>query len=144
MKTIYFKESEAIEDLLTTMGAMNSSLEIMGVKVIKDIRNRVNRKTNCETANLTKTINAACKQIEEIEFIEKTMGKDYLPEDLAKLAELRKENPDVLVRLPLKHMKIHGKAIHSEWYPYLFIGHHFHLAKLAIELQTEALSVRTD
>lgn len=92
---IYFKESEAIEDLITTMGAVNSSLEIMGVKVIKDIRNRVNRKTNCETANLTKTINAACKQIEEIEFIEKTMGKDYLPEDLAKLAELRKENPDI-------------------------------------------------
>lgn len=92
---IYFKESEAIEDLMTSMGAMNSSLEIMGVKVIKDIRNRVNRKTNCETANLTKTINAACKQIEEIEFIEKTMGSDYLPEDLAKLAKLRKENPDV-------------------------------------------------
>lgn len=92
---IYFKESEMIEDLLTTMGAINSSLEIMGVKVIKDIRNRVNRKTNCETANLTKTINAACKQIEEIEFIENTMGKEYLPEDLAKLAELRKENPDV-------------------------------------------------
>jgi len=92
---IYFKESETIEDLLTSMGAMNSSLEIMGVKVIKDIRNRVNRKTNCETANLTKTINAACKQIEEIEYIENTMGSDYLPEDLAVLAQLRKENPDV-------------------------------------------------
>ena len=92
---IYFKESEAIEDLLTTMGAVNSSLEIMGVKVLKDIRNRVNRKTNCETANLTKTINAACKQIEEIEFIEETMGSDYLPEDLKLIADLRKENPDV-------------------------------------------------
>lgn len=92
---IYFKESETIEDLLTTMGAINSSLEIMEVKVIKDVRNRVNRKTNCETANLTKTINAACKQIEEIEFIEETMGMDYLPEDLSKIAQLRKENPDV-------------------------------------------------
>ncbi|MBR5273065.1 MAG: DNA-binding protein WhiA [Clostridia bacterium] len=92
---IYFKESETIEDLLTTMGAVNSSLEIMGVKVLKDIKNMVNRRTNCETANLTKTINAACKQIEEIEFIEKKMGQEFLPDDLAEIAALRKENPDI-------------------------------------------------
>ncbi len=92
---IYFKESEAIEDLLTSMGAINSSLEIMGVKVLKDIKNMVNRRTNCETANLTKVINAACKQIEEIEFIESKMGEEFLPPDLAEIAALRKENPDV-------------------------------------------------
>ena len=60
---LYYKESEQIEDLLTLIGAPKSSLELMEVKIVKEVRNRVNRKTNCETANITKTVEAALEQI---------------------------------------------------------------------------------
>ena len=95
---IYFKDSEAIEDLLTVMGAVNSSLEIMGVKMYKDMRNNVNRKLNFENANLDKTIDASSKQIDAILHIKKTVGLSYLSDDLRELAELRIENPDMSLR----------------------------------------------
>ena len=95
---IYFKDSEAIEDLLTIMGAVNSSLEIMGVKMYKDMRNNVNRKLNFENANLDKTIDASSKQIDAILHIKKTVGLSYLSDDLRELAELRIENPDMSLR----------------------------------------------
>ncbi|MBR5321228.1 MAG: DNA-binding protein WhiA [Clostridia bacterium] len=95
---IYFKDSEAIEDLLTVMGAVNSSLEIMGVKMYKDMRNNVNRKLNFENANLDKTLDASTKQIDAILHIKKTVGLSYLSDDLQELAELRLENPDMSLR----------------------------------------------
>lgn len=95
---IYFKDSESIEDLLTVMGAINSSLEVMGVKMYKDMRNNVNRKLNFENANLDKTIDASSKQIEAIEHIKKTVGLSYLSQDLREIAELRYENPDMSLR----------------------------------------------
>ena len=95
---IYFKDSEAIEDLLTVMGAVNSSLEIMGVKMYKDMRNNVNRKLNFENANLDKTIDASSKQIDAILHIKKTVGLSYLSDDLREVAELRIENPDMSLR----------------------------------------------
>ena len=95
---IYFKDSESIEDLLTAMGAFNSSLEIMGVKMYKDVRNNVNRKLNFESANLDKTIDAASKQVEAILHIKNTVGLSYLSEDLKEIAELRLENPDMSLR----------------------------------------------
>ena len=95
---IYFKDSEAIEDLLTVMGAVNSSLEIMGVKMYKDMRNNVNRKLNFENANLDKTLGASTKQIDAILHIKKTVGLSYLSDDLRELAELRLENPDMSLR----------------------------------------------
>ena len=95
---IYFKDSEAIEDLLTVMGAVNSSLEIMGVKMYKDMRNNVNRKLNFENANLDKTLGASTKQIDAILHIKKTVGLSYLSDDLQELAELRLENPDMSLR----------------------------------------------
>ena len=95
---IYFKDSESIEDLLTVMGAFNSSLEIMGVKMYKDVRNNVNRKLNFENANLDKTISAASKQTNAILHIKDTVGLSYLSDDLRELAELRIENPDMSLR----------------------------------------------
>lgn len=95
---IYFKDSESIEDLLTAMGAFNSSLELMGVKMYKDMRNNVNRKLNFESANLDKTIDAATKQIDAITHIKETVGLDYLSEELREIAVIRFENPDMSLR----------------------------------------------
>ncbi len=95
---IYFKDSESIEDVLTVMGAQASALELMGVKIIKDVRNNVNRKLNFENANLDKTIDASARQIHAIEYIKNKVGISYLPEDLQELAKLRLENPDMSLR----------------------------------------------
>lgn len=97
-KLLYLKESEPIEDLLTYMGAVNNSLELMNIKIYKDVRNKVNRVTNCETANIEKTVNAAAGQVEAIRLIEQTLGLNELPEDLREVAELRLENPDMSLR----------------------------------------------
>jgi len=95
---LYYKDSEYIEDLLTYIGAMKSSLEVMEVKIVKGLRNKVNRETNCETANISKTIDAALPQIEAIRLIESTCGIQSLPEDLQELARIRLENPDLSLR----------------------------------------------
>ena len=90
---VYFKDSENIEDFLTLIGAQASSLELMGVKMMKDVRNKINRKINFETANISRTVNASMAQIEAIEKIEKTKGLNWLPEQLREIATIRKENP---------------------------------------------------
>lgn len=95
---IYFKDSESIEDLLTVMGASNSSLEIMGVKMYKDLRNNVNRKVNFENANLDKTLGASTKHIDAIIHIKNTVGLSFLSDDLKELAEIRLDNPDLSLR----------------------------------------------
>ena len=95
---VYFKESEQIEDCLTGMGAMNASLELMNVKIVKSIRNNVNRAANCETANLDKTLAASLPQIEAVRRIERQMGLDGLPEELRELARLRVEYPELSLR----------------------------------------------
>lgn len=92
---LYLKESEAIEDTLTFMGATSASLELMDTKVYKGLRNKVNRITNCETANITKTVKAATKQIEAIKLIVDYKGWEYFPDDLINIALLRFENPQM-------------------------------------------------
>lgn len=91
---LYYKESEHIEDLLTFLGAVNSALSIMEIKVVKDMRNRINRTTNCETANISKTVNAAQEQIQNIHTIIKYGGLESLPDSLKELAVLRLNEPD--------------------------------------------------
>ncbi|MDD6022349.1 MAG: DNA-binding protein WhiA [Oscillospiraceae bacterium] len=98
VRVVYYKDSTNIEDILTLMGAMTSSLELMSVKVYKDVRNRVNRRTNFETANITRTVAASLDQIEAIEYIEKNADMALLPADLRQTAYLRKENPDMSLR----------------------------------------------
>lgn len=92
---LYAKESELIEDFLTYIGAAAHSMEIMQVKIMKDFRNRVNRSVNCESANLDKTVAAAGKSIEDIEYIYAVKGADWLPDELRETAELRTENPEM-------------------------------------------------
>lgn len=95
---LYIKESEQIEDFLTLIGASSSSMKLMEIKVVKTVRNHVNRTTNCETANLNKTVSAASAQVQDIRFIEQTVGLSYLDEDLQELARLRLENEAMSLR----------------------------------------------
>ena len=92
---IYFKDSESIEDLLYIMGASNSMFEVMNVKIVKEIRNSANRRANCETANIEKTVKASMPQIEAIVKIKKKKGLDSLSPPLREMAEMRLENPEV-------------------------------------------------
>ena len=91
---VYLKEGAQIVDMLNIMGAHVSLLELENVRILKEMRNSVNRKVNCETANLSKTVSAAIRQVEDIEWIRRTIGLDSLPENLRDIAELRLEYPD--------------------------------------------------
>lgn len=95
---VYFKDSESVEDLLTFMGATESSLEIMGTKMFKDMRNRVNRRMNFENANSSRAFDAAYRQLMAIRYIEDKKGLAYLPDDLRELARLRLENEDYTLK----------------------------------------------
>lgn len=94
----YLKGAEKIADFLVLIGATNSMLKFEDVRIVRDMRNSVNRLVNCETANLNKTIDAASKQIENIHFIENTVGLQALPEKLQEIAELRLEHPEVSLK----------------------------------------------
>ena len=86
---LYIKESEKISDMLTYMGAMMQAMEIMNVKIYKEVRNNVNRSVNCEAANLDKTIAAAQKQADDINYIFEKRGEGYLPDELLQVAKIR-------------------------------------------------------
>lgn len=95
---IYFKESEQIEDCLTRMGATSAALELMGIKMVKDIRNNVNRVANCENANIDKTVAAATQQLQAIRKIEQKGAWEGLSPELRELAQLRLDNPEMSLR----------------------------------------------
>lgn len=95
---LYLKEGEQIVDMLNIMSAHRALLEVENLRVIKDMRNKVNRIVNCETANLNKVVLAAVKQIESINFIAHKRGLGYLDEPLRKIAELRLNNPDASLK----------------------------------------------
>lgn len=94
----YLKEAEKIADFLALVGAHNAMMKFEDVRIIRDMRNSVNRLVNCENANMNKTIDAASKQIQNIEFIEETVGLDKLPVKLREIAVLRLENPDISLK----------------------------------------------
>lgn len=95
---VYLKGSEQIADFLTLIGAPHNSMELMQVKMLKEVRNDVNRKMNFETANLDKTATASARQLIAIEAIQTHIGLEQLPEDLQEIARLRYENPDMSLR----------------------------------------------
>lgn len=95
---LYLKESEQIEDFLTLIGSSKFALQLMDIKVMKDVRNKVNRMTNCETANLDKTVSASSAQVQDIRYIEAHAGISYLDDDLRELAQLRLDNPELSLR----------------------------------------------
>lgn len=90
----YFKRSGAIEDFLSTIGATGSAMELMSAKVEKDMRNAINRRVNCDSANADKIVSAAQAQLEKIRALEREVGLASLPEDLQEAAILRIANPE--------------------------------------------------
>lgn len=95
---LYYRESENIEDALTAAGAPKSAMELMEVKIVRDMRNKVNRVTNCETANIDKTVTASARQIADIEYLILSLGLEGLPEELREVAVKRMENPELSLR----------------------------------------------
>ncbi len=95
---IYIKEGEKISEFLNIIGAHQALLFFEDVRIMKDMRNSVNRLVNCETANLNKTVGAAMRQVENIRFIEKEVGLNILPEKLREIAELRVKHQDVTLK----------------------------------------------
>lgn len=92
---MYIKEGEKITEFLSLIGAHQALLYFEDVRIVKDMRNSVNRLVNCETANLNKTVSAAMKQIENIKLIDREMGLDQLPERLREVAEMRVKYSDL-------------------------------------------------
>ena len=90
----YFKQSEAIEDFFTTIGAAGAAMEIMQTKIEKDMRNSINRKVNCDSANADKIVSAAAAQLDRIRFLDREIGLENLPPDLQEVAFLRIANPE--------------------------------------------------
>lgn len=91
---LYFKESEQIEDILTMIGAVKCSLRLMELKIYKDLRNRANRATNCETANIDKLVRASSQQLSDIALLRESKMLERLAAPLREAARLREENPD--------------------------------------------------
>ena len=100
---VYLKEGAGIVDLLNVCEAPVSLMNMENLRIIKEMRNSVNRRVNCETANIAKTVNAASRQVEDIEYIRKHYGFQNLPDSLREMAEMRLEYPDV----PLKELLVH-------------------------------------
>ena len=91
---VYLKEGEGIVDLLNVMGAHRLLMELENLRVEKEVRNSINRQVNCEAANITKTVTAASKQIEDILYLQKHYGLSNLPDNLRQMAETRLEHPE--------------------------------------------------
>ncbi len=90
----YLKQSDAICDILIQMGATDAMLELCNMKILKDVRNNITRKVNCDTANITKTADAAALQLRAIEKVKAKMGLSSLPKPLEEAARLRLQNPE--------------------------------------------------
>ncbi|MFA8437341.1 DNA-binding protein WhiA [Pueribacillus sp. YX66] len=95
---VYLKEAEKITDFLNIIGAHQALLFFEDIRIMKDMRNSVNRLVNCDTANLNKTVGAAMRQVENIRFIEREVGLDVLPDKLREVAELRIKHQDMTLK----------------------------------------------
>ena len=91
---VYIKDAARIVDMLGIMEAHVALMQMENVRILKEMRNSVNRRVNCETANISKTVSAAVKQIEDIRFIKATVGFGELSDGLKEVAELRLEYPE--------------------------------------------------
>jgi DNA-binding protein WhiA len=95
---VYLKEGAAIVDLLNVMEAHVSLMNLENLRIVKEMRNSINRRVNCETANISKTVTAASKQIEDILLIRDKYGFENLPDNLRQMAEIRLEYPDAALK----------------------------------------------
>ena len=91
---LYLKEGEEISKFLAFIGANQAVIRFEEIRVVKETRNDINRKVNCETANINKVVNAAVTQIENIKYIQKRHKFNQLTEPLKEIAQLRLENPE--------------------------------------------------
>ena len=91
---VYLKEGDQISDALSIMEAPKAVMEFENVRILKDVRNRVNRSVNCETANINKTAAAAAEQLEAIEYLRDHVGLEFLPKGLEDAARARLERPE--------------------------------------------------
>ncbi|MBU8906706.1 DNA-binding protein WhiA [Desertibacillus haloalkaliphilus] len=108
----YLKEGEKISEFLNIIGAHQALLRFEDVRIMKDMRNSVNRLVNCETANLNKTVGAALRQVENIRLVEQEIGLNNLPDKLREIAELRLKHQDVTLK-ELGEMMSGGKVSKS-------------------------------
>lgn len=97
-QVVYLKEGNQIVDALNVMGAPIALMELENVRIYKEMRNTINRKVNCEMANINKTVSAAVKQIEDIRYIEETKGLDKLPDGLREMAHTRLYYPEASLK----------------------------------------------
>ena len=97
---VYLKEGSGIVDLLNVMEAHIALMNLENMRILKEMRNSINRRVNCEAANITKTVSAAARQIEDIEYLREHYGFQKLPENLRQMAQVRLEYPDA----PLKEL----------------------------------------
>jgi len=97
---VYLKEGAQVSTVLSVMEASVSMMNFENIRILKDMRNSVNRSVNCETANIKKTVNAAVRQVEAIQYIEESVGLSTLPENLQEIAEIRLKYPET----PLKDL----------------------------------------
>ena len=95
---VYLKEGSQIVDILNVMEAHVALMELENVRIVKEMRNSVNRKVNCETANINKTVSAAVRQMEDITYIRDQIGFDKLPEGLRDVALTRLAYPDAALK----------------------------------------------
>ena len=95
---VYVKEGSAICDMLNVLGAHVSLMDFENERIVKEVRNSVNRKVNCETANIRKTVNAASAQVRDIELIREAYGFSKLPEPLREIAKLRLQYQDATLQ----------------------------------------------
>lgn len=95
---LYIKEGSQIVDILNVMEAPVALMELENIRIVKEMRNSVNRQVNCETANINKTVSAAVKQLEDIMYIEETAGLGTLPENLEQIARVRLARPDATLK----------------------------------------------
>ncbi|MGI6094714.1 MAG: DNA-binding protein WhiA [Lachnospiraceae bacterium] len=95
---VYIKEGAQIVEMLGIMEASVAYMDLENIRILKDMRNAVNRKVNCETANINKTVNAAVKQMEDIRYIRDTVGLHGLSEGLQEIANLRLEYPEATLK----------------------------------------------
>lgn len=101
---VYLKEGEKIVEFLSVIGAHQALLKFEDVRIIKGMRNQVNRLVNCETANMNKTISAAVRQVETIQYIDHRMGLDHLPPHLREVAEMRLQYPETNLQELSEHL----------------------------------------
>ena len=101
---LYLKEAEQISEILRLMEAPLALMDFENTRIVKDVRNSVNRKLNCEVANLNKTVVASLKQVEGIELIREKLGLESLPQNLKEVAYLRLEYPEASLKELVERM----------------------------------------